>query len=110
MAAATDGSSNLENARIKYAFWLAVTGFGLTALLVVFLVYKGWQSAQDIVAVIGLFTSVLGTLVGAFFGLQIGAAGRDKDQQERKDAQANLNRALSYLEPDKAREIINENK
>src|SRR5262245_51751197 len=75
-----------ENVRIRYAFWLAVFGLGVAALLVMFLVWKGWSQASDVVAVVGLFTSVLGTLVGAFFGLQVGAAGRDKEQQATREA------------------------
>jgi hypothetical protein len=99
--------------RIRYAFWLAVFGLGVAALLVVFLVFEGWKTASDVVAVVGLFTSVLGTLVGAFFGLQVGTAGREKDQQAATEAHKNAReaerlaqRALAALAPEQARTVL----
>ena len=50
------------------------------AMLAVFLVaWTGTKVAisSEVVAIVGLFTSVTGTLVGAFFRLQIGAAGAE---------------------------------
>ena len=61
--------------RIKYAFWLAIIGLSIAALLVAAPVFKADYKSSDVAAaVVGLFTSVPGTLVGAFFGLQIGSA------------------------------------
>lgn len=96
----------IDKMRIRYAFWLAVFGLGVAALLVVFLVLESWKAASDIVAVVGLFTSVLGTLVGAFFGLQVGAAGREKDQQSAKDANHLAQRALAMIPPEQAKEVL----
>lgn len=114
-------ASKTEEMRIRYAFWLAVIGLTLAVALVVFLVIypKGYKSS-DVVAVVGLFTSVLGTLVGAFFGLQIGSAGKEKADQNAQranesakkaqdDAQkANTiaQKALASLQPDQAQKIV----
>lgn len=76
-----------EKLRIEKAFYLSVFGLLLSASLVVALLIAGWKTASDITAVVGLFTSVLGTIVGAFFGLQIGAAGKEKAEQRADDAQ-----------------------
>jgi ABC-type lipoprotein release transport system permease subunit len=73
-----------ERLRIKSAFLLSVAGILVAALLVVFLVCKGWNEADDVVAVIGIFTSVLGTLVGAFLGFQIGSADKEKERQDKE--------------------------
>ena len=95
----------IEQLRIKYAFWLAIIGLSIAAILVMFLVYRGWSEAERVVAVVGLFTSVLGTLVGAFFGMQIGAAGKEKDQQARQNAESLARKALSALPPESAQRI-----
>jgi vacuolar-type H+-ATPase subunit I/STV1 len=92
--------------RIRYAFWLAVVGLGIAAMLVGYLINNGIKAAADIVAITGLFTSVLGTLVGAFFGLQIGSAGTTRERQERQKAQQVAERALAELDPARARAII----
>ena len=103
-----------EHMRIRYAFWLAVFGMGLAAVLVVFLVLQGgYKAASDVVAIVGLFTSVLGTLVGAFFGLQVGSAGREKDQQAAREAtqdarraESLTQRALAMMPPEHARMVL----
>jgi vacuolar-type H+-ATPase subunit I/STV1 len=97
-----------EAMRIRYAFWLAVFGLGLAALLVVFLVQAGWKTASDVAAVVGLFTSVLGTLVGAFFGVQIGSAGKEKEQRAAQAANRLAQRALAALAPEQAQAVLQE--
>ena len=77
----------VEKLRINKAFYLAVFGLLLAAALVVVLLVAGWKTASDITGVVGLFTSILGTLVGAFFGLQIGSAGKAKADERADNAQ-----------------------
>lgn len=79
--------NGVENFRIRKAFWLSVYGLGLAALLVVILALKGWEKASDITAVVGLFTSVLGTLVGTFFGVQIGSADKAKAEERASNSE-----------------------
>src|SRR5438477_7816245 len=105
--------SRTEQMRITYAFWLAVVGLSIAASLAMFLVFAPKYDSKDVVAVVGLFTSVLGTLVGAFFGLQIGSAGKEKADRNAKKAQdeaqkanAIAQRALASLQPDQAQKII----
>jgi uncharacterized membrane protein len=76
-----------EKLRINRAFQLSLTGILLAVGLVVFLVCKNWGNAAEITAVVGLFTSVLGTLIGAFFGLQIGSEGRANAEARADKAQ-----------------------
>ena len=73
-----------ERLRIHHAFWLSIFGLALAAILAVFLVaWAGTKvaSSSEVVAIVGLFTSVTGTLVGAFFGLQIGAIGAEHERE-----------------------------
>ena len=79
--------SATEKLRIDRAFQLSVFGLTLAAALVVALLFAGLKTATDITAVVGLFTSVLGTLVGAFFGLQIGSADKAKAEERADNAQ-----------------------
>lgn len=52
--------------------------------------------------VFSLFTSVTGTLVGAFFGVQVGSAGKAQLEAERKHAEIMAQMALSALPPEQA--------
>jgi uncharacterized protein YacL len=80
----------VEKLRINRAFYLSIFGLGLAAALVVALLIAGKQ-ANEITAVVGLFTSILGTLVGAFFGLQIGAADKAKAEERADNVQRKAN-------------------
>jgi hypothetical protein len=51
------------------------------------------KSHAEVVAIVGLFTSVTGTLVGAFFGLQFGAAGAEHERRNRQAAEESRQRA-----------------
>jgi hypothetical protein len=80
----------VEKLRIQRAFWLSLLGLFLASILVVFLVLMGEfkaKTAGDITSVVGLFTTTLGTLVGAFFGLQIGSSGKEAAEKRADDSQ-----------------------
>jgi hypothetical protein len=105
-----------ERLRIHHAFWLSLFGLALAAALTVFLVISAeakMDESAEVVAIVGLFTSVTGTLVGAFFGLQIGAAGaaherrsRQTAEESRQKAEEVTRRALAHLNPDTAKEVL----
>jgi hypothetical protein len=96
-----------------------MTGIIFSAVIIIFLVADGWKIFSDIVAVVGVFTSVTGTLVGAFIGVQVGSTGKETalqrsqqeiqaDRQERKNAQKLTARALANLESDKGERVLRE--
>jgi TRAP-type C4-dicarboxylate transport system permease large subunit len=101
--------NEIEKLRISKAFWLSVFGLGLAAVLVGFLVSMGWDTPTEIASVVGLFTSILGTLVGLFFGLQVGSAGKEKAEERadnaQKKAEALLLAAADIGLMDKARSL-----
>lgn len=99
-AKAVPTNPEVEITRINRAFWLSVIGLGLAAALVLALLIAGWKVSSDIVAVVGLFTSVLGTLVGAFFGLQIGSAGKEKAEDRADTAQKKADALQSAATPE----------
>jgi hypothetical protein len=79
---------SLEMTRLIFTFLITVVGLGVAAWVVIILLPLSGIDAQGIAAVVGLFTSVLGTIVGAFLGLQIGLGGK-------AEADAGRFRALS---------------
>ena len=91
------GSDDVEKLRINRAFWLSIGGIGLVVLLICILVFgAGWSDASDIASVVGLLTSLIGTIVGAFFGLQIGASGRQAAERRAEQAEKKVE-ALSAV-------------
>jgi hypothetical protein len=100
-ASRTPPNGSVEKLRINRAFQLAVFGLTLSAVLAVVLLFHDSMSAAEITALVGLFTSVLGTLVGAFFGLQIGSADKAK-AEERADAAQEKADKLQHLLADQS--------
>ncbi len=69
----------LETNRLWFAFLITIVGLAIALLVVVVLLKLGTSfNGEQVAAVVGLFTSVLGTIVGAFLGYQIGAMGTDR--------------------------------
>ncbi len=46
-----------------------------------------WSTAADVATVMGSVTGVVGTLVGAFLGFKIGSQGKEKADEDRREAQ-----------------------
>src|SRR5215469_13043797 len=108
--------SETEKLRIRHAFLLSVFGLGLAAALTVFLVVATKtkvEASAEVVAIVGLFTSVTGTLVGAFFGMQIGQAGAEHErrnrqmaEESRQKAEETLRRALPHVPAEKMKDVL----
>jgi phage tail tape-measure protein len=91
-------TNNVDELRIKYGFWIVV--IGLLVIGAVFgLSVSKWAAAADVATAAGPVTSVIGTLVGAFFGVQLGAAGKDKAEEKALHL-------ASALPPDKATQVL----
>ncbi|HEV7764089.1 MAG TPA: hypothetical protein VGQ76_03715 [Thermoanaerobaculia bacterium] len=90
---------NANELRFGGALLVTSLGFIVIALLAYFLpVKEGWK-ASEVTALIGSFTTVLGTIVGAFLGVQAGAAGK-------QNAENLANRALAALAPAEAAKVL----
>ncbi len=98
--------NNIDKIRLKYGFWVIIIGFILVAGIFIVATLK-WQEASDVTAVVGAFTGLIGTVVGAFFGAQIGTAGKEKVERERKEAEEKAFRIATLIAPDKAKDILN---
>jgi hypothetical protein len=87
------------------ALTVAIVGLVVPAAIVVLLVFRDWQ-ANEIAAIVGLFTGLVGTMVGAFLGVQVGAVGKHEAIEARKEAEAVTRRALASLPAAEAEKIL----
>ncbi len=105
--------SGLDQARIKYGFWVVICGF-VVVVLVLGLAMRNWTDAKDVIAVTGAVGGIVGSLAGAFFGVQVGSVGREKAEAERQQAQSQLQDAqtmarnlAALLSPAEAQRVLN---
>jgi hypothetical protein len=87
------------------ALTVAIIGLVGPAALVVLLVLRDWP-ANDIATVIGLFTGLVGTMVGAFLGVQVGSVGKQEAVEARKEAESVTRRALAALPVAEAERVL----
>src|SRR5689334_17619999 len=91
----------VDDTRVGSALIIAIIGLLLPTILVVLLAFKNWKP-NDIVTVVGCFTGLVGTLVGAFLGVQVGSAGKQKAETFARKAISEL----SQVSPEKARDLL----
>lgn len=92
-------ADSTEELRIGGALLVTFLGFIVIAILVYLLPVKDGWKASEVTALVGSLTTVLGTIVGAFLGVQAGSAGRQK-------AENLANRALAALPPAEAARVL----
>lgn len=90
-----------EKAKSLYGFLVVIVGFVLVGVAFVLSVYK-WTDSKDVTAAVGAVTSIVGTLAGAFFGINVGAAGKERAEAERNAAQKDVVKLAALLPPDQA--------
>jgi hypothetical protein len=72
-----DQGTSIDHTRLRYGWGLIVIAF--VFLGIVFLVaVTQFDEADEVTAVVGAASGTVGSLTGAFFGLQFGAAGRER--------------------------------
>jgi hypothetical protein len=75
--------------------------------IVVLVVYRGlFENATDITTVLGSWFTVVGTLVGAYFGVKAASDITDKTQGAIVSANNTANQALGALNPSDASKIV----
>ena len=90
--------------RLRYGLWIILTGFALVALISVVSIFR-WEDVTNIATVIGATTSLVGTVVGAFLGVQVGSVGKERAEADRQRSEEMAQRALSMLPPEVARHL-----
>ncbi len=79
-------------------------GFFLIALITAASILK-WDDVTSVATVIGATTSLVGTVVGSFLGVQVGAAGKERVEADRKQSEETARIALSMLPPEVAKQV-----
>lgn len=76
----------------------SVVALGIVSVAVAFLfsAWK-WNSAAEVATAVGSITGVIGTLVGAYFGVQVGSDGKQKSEQRRDQAENRLREMRGVL-------------
>ena len=67
-----------DELRVGGALLVTFLGFIVIAILGYLLPAKDRWKASEVMALVGSHTTVLGTIVGAFLGVQAGSAGKQK--------------------------------
>jgi len=100
-----------ERLRIWTVFWLAIVGLVIAAAVLIVLVVLGtwtFNEASDIVAIVGIFTSVLGTIIGIIMGESIGSKDKAKAEERsgnaerRAEGEGAKGKALAQMNKNKA--------
>jgi membrane associated rhomboid family serine protease len=97
----------LDQLRIRYGLWIILAGFLLVALVSVVSIFK-WEDVTSVATAIGATTSLVGTVVGSFLGVQVGAAGKERAQADLRHVEEVARLALSMLPPEVAKQIRDE--
>ena len=98
-------SASSEDVRDRYGLILAVAAFVL--LGVVFgVAMSQFTKASDVAAVVGSAGAIIGTIVGAFFGVHAASAGRAAAEAGRAKAEHNTHLALAKLDPSVAEGLL----
>jgi hypothetical protein len=98
-------ADSADLARIRYGVWLIGAAFLLLGVVFGIGVSKITVGA-DMVAALGSVTTVVGTIIGTFFGVQIGSHGKEAAEAGRTQAEKAARTALSKLDPSAADDVI----
>jgi hypothetical protein len=94
----------IDRLRLRYGFWIIITGFALVFLITLIATFR-WVEVTSVATVVGAVASLVGTVVGAFFGVQVGAVGKERAEAERERSEQGIKAALSMLPPEAAEQL-----
>jgi len=106
-----DPNIDIEQLRVRFGYRVILWGFLLVGLSLV-VAWGVWNARtadmkfSDVVSIVTAVTGIVGTLVGAFFGVSASATARDQAEKARQDTQALANKALAALPPDAAAKVV----
>jgi hypothetical protein len=100
----TTTSEEVDRLRLRYGFWIIITGFTLVFLITIISSFR-WAEVTSVATVVGAVASLVGTVVGAFFGVQVGAVGKERADAARERSEEGIKAALSMLPPEAAEQL-----
>jgi hypothetical protein len=100
-------AEEVDRLRLRYGFWIILTGFALVAFITLVATFR-WAEVTSVATVVGAVASLVGTVVGAFFGVQVGAVGKERAEASRERSDELARAALSLLPPETAQQLRSE--
>ena len=100
----TPTSEEIDRLRLRYGFWIIITGFALVFVITLISSFR-WAEVTSVATVVGAVASLVGTVVGAFFGVQVGAVGKERADAARERSEEGIKAALSMLPPEAAERL-----
>src|ERR687893_874680 len=97
-------SEEVDRLRLRYGFWIIITGFTLVFLITLIASFR-WAEVTSVATVVGAVASLVGTVVGAFLGVQVGAVGKERAEAARERSEEGIKAALSMLPPEGAEQL-----
>jgi len=94
-------SGNLASDRWKYGLWAVLSGLAALVLVYVAALVR-YSSPADVAPLLGLALATIGTLTGAYFGIQAGAAGKEQADAAKDAAHVEAMRFAAIADPDRA--------
>jgi hypothetical protein len=94
-------TEDIDRLRLRYGFWIIITCFALVFLITLIATFR-WVEVTSVATVVGAVASLVGTVVGAFFGVQVGAVGKERAEAARERSDQGIKAALSMLPPESA--------
>jgi len=92
-----------------YAFYVVTLALVLVSLVAfsTMLIFRGlFENATDVTAVLSSLFAVVGTLIGAYFGIKASSDVTDKTRNTIERANEVTNRALAELDPEAGRRVV----
>jgi membrane associated rhomboid family serine protease len=79
-------AEEVDRLRLRYGFWIIIAGFVPVTFITIVSTFR-WTEFTSVATVVGVVASLVGTVVGVFFGVQVGAVGKERRRRPRASAQ-----------------------
>ena len=97
-------AEEIDRLRLRYGFWISIIGFALVFLVTLIATFT-WAEVTSVATLVGAVASLVGTVVGLFFGVQVGAVGKERADAARERSEEGIKAALSMLPPEAAEQL-----
>jgi uncharacterized protein YacL len=85
---------------------ILVVGLGLTFVFIIAVVALGTVPGGQKAAVVSTALTVLGTIVGAYFGVKVGSAGRERAEAARDVESVKVQELAARVDPETAKAAL----
>ncbi|HKD95898.1 MAG TPA: hypothetical protein VKB43_14425 [Gaiellaceae bacterium] len=114
MAAVNDSTKSTHGGgkaeALKTIGGLVAVGVGLLALILIAIFGMAWVKSDNssVVSIAAGAFGVIGTIVGAYFGVKVSSDGTQKAIDALKDSETKASTFAAHLDPDKASQAISD--